>query len=857
MKKKLAVLLSAIMTLGSVTVAHAAVVFSDIKDVPWSGAETYINGAVEAGLMVGDTDKNGNKVFRARDKVTYCETMQLAYSILKQSGNLGDTAGNVSKWQAIMNGYNIPTWAHEPVAYGLQNNILSVSDVSRFMAKAGTNNYAKREDVAVIFGKSLYVRTNYNVSSNPTLSFADKDKIASSSTPYVELLVSLDIFVGDNNNNFNPRNDINRAEMAVVALKTNNKLSGGSSSTTGDSVRGIISKINTVGNQFMLTLETASGSRSFLGTSSTSCAMEDGGSVSFADLVQGDVITVSYSGTDITSIKVHDKVPVTTVSGTIDQMTSSRIYILDERSVGYDLDNNVTITLNGDAATVKELMEEVGYYDVEATITVNNNDYVTRIVAKTTDSEGTKGTLRDITSSSVELKRSSNTVTTYSLASKVVYKLDGSSSDRSEIRDALDHYTVTATLHFNDDGEVNRLEASTTDGDSDGIISSNISSTSFSMKKDGKTKTYYLASGATFRLDGSSSSRSALNTAIDRYGSISATLTINNDDEVTRITASTSTGDLKGTISKTITTSSLSIKLSGSSKTTDYVVHSSCKYTIDGDTSSRREVNDLIDDDGSVTVSLTLDSSDRVTKIAVNSSDTTVKGTVEEETTEKYIRVYKDGSSSDTRYTLTDDTVYKLDGSSSSRSELNRAIRNNSEVYVTLELDGKYVDRVIASTDESSSKSERIQDLTWSKIKIDGSSYTLQDEDIDVYLDGSSTTLERLLEFFDYGDEFDATVRTNSNGRVTRITAYTRSTKGDYVAIYTDNMTIKIKKDGTNATYDIKDTSSNSCVYYIDGEQSGNEEDFYDEINRSKRDYTVELAMDSNGRVTRIDAERW
>ena len=63
---------------------HAALAanFADINQVPWSGAVTYINKVADAGLMVGDTNTAGQKVFRPRDTVTYCEVTQLAYKLL-------------------------------------------------------------------------------------------------------------------------------------------------------------------------------------------------------------------------------------------------------------------------------------------------------------------------------------------------------------------------------------------------------------------------------------------------------------------------------------------------------------------------------------------------------------------------------------------------------------------------------------------------------------------------------------------------------------------------------------------------------------------------------------------------------
>ena len=118
MKKYFAVFMAALMSLGT-AVSVSAASFSDINNVPWEGAKEYINKVADLGLMVGDTDKSGNKVFRAKDRITYCEAMQLAYSVLEKTGSLETSENTVSKWTDAMKKADIPQWAYTAVAYGL------------------------------------------------------------------------------------------------------------------------------------------------------------------------------------------------------------------------------------------------------------------------------------------------------------------------------------------------------------------------------------------------------------------------------------------------------------------------------------------------------------------------------------------------------------------------------------------------------------------------------------------------------------------------------------------------------------------------------------------------------------------
>ena len=83
MKKNfIALAMAAVCFAGTASVpAFAASKFADINDVPWSGAEQYINQAADLGLMAGYTE-NGKLLCKARNNVTYCEAVQLMYSIM-------------------------------------------------------------------------------------------------------------------------------------------------------------------------------------------------------------------------------------------------------------------------------------------------------------------------------------------------------------------------------------------------------------------------------------------------------------------------------------------------------------------------------------------------------------------------------------------------------------------------------------------------------------------------------------------------------------------------------------------------------------------------------------------------------
>ncbi|MGE4214089.1 MAG: S-layer homology domain-containing protein, partial [Anaerotignaceae bacterium] len=132
MKKKLSILLASALIISSTATSFGAS-FADINDVPWAGAETYINAASSLGLMTGE-ESDGQTIFRAKDSVTLCETAQLVYNLLNETETATVSDEFVSKWTKVMSESSIPSWAHTSVAYCLENSIVSASSVSGFMA---------------------------------------------------------------------------------------------------------------------------------------------------------------------------------------------------------------------------------------------------------------------------------------------------------------------------------------------------------------------------------------------------------------------------------------------------------------------------------------------------------------------------------------------------------------------------------------------------------------------------------------------------------------------------------------------------------------------------------------------------
>ncbi len=415
MKRKL-IILTSMLTLFSSTISYGAT-FADISNIPWSGAESYINSVSTLGLMVGETDDNGKSFFRAKDSITYCETMQLAYNLMKKTSSSSEVKTN--KWTTVMSGYNIPEWAYDAVAYGLENNIISANDVSRFVTGTA-NNYATREDVSVIFGKMLAL--SQSVDANATLNFADKAQVDNSSVPYINLLVNQQIIVGDDDNNFRPKDTINRAEMAVIVSKTYSASNGtASSETQQQEISGSVISMEPFGSSYILTVNTSSGQNGYLG--STSLPVTYGTqTLQLSDIVVGDTVSLQCQDSEIQSIVLtaHSSTTSTSTSttststsddkleGEIKSLSTSKIKIQnDDDTYSYTIeDEDITVKLDGSSSDLDELIDAYDDGDtITVTLTLNDDNEVTKIVATTEDEDDDDitGEISSITTSKVKI----------------------------------------------------------------------------------------------------------------------------------------------------------------------------------------------------------------------------------------------------------------------------------------------------------------------------------------------------------------------------------------------------------------------------------------------------------------------
>lgn len=528
MKQKTAVLLVACMLSTSFCITSYGASFSDINNVPWPGAVTYINTVSDLGLMVGDIDaKTGKSMFRAKDHVTYCETTQLAYTLLKKTGKLKQVnSDTISRWTQVMQGYNIPAWAYESVSYALENNIISLTDTSRFVTKKGgvvTNNYASRESVAVIFGK--FLSHLYTVNANATLTFKDKSSIANTSVPYVDLLARLNIMVGDTDFNFTPKAAINRAETAVLVSKTYDVLNSNTTipdtENTSNVISGTVTSLEQNGNNKLIAITTEKGDKQgFIVDSTTKVYEGDTTKVINISVIEiGDGVSIEYEGSKATVVRLtKDIVPSTSeVKGSIDDVTSSRITLIksDKSTENYYFASDFDITLDKKEISQKDLLDEFEEYALDATLTLDGSGNIVSVVVTKGKETGITGMLVSISEDELSVKDSKNSKTKdFEWVSNPDVYLEGKESTVSKVRKNLNDETLYVKYYLDSKERVKKVMVSEDEfGEADnkstvtGTISSiDDDSVRIRKKSDGKKETFDFASKVQYYLDGDSSS---------------------------------------------------------------------------------------------------------------------------------------------------------------------------------------------------------------------------------------------------------------------------------------------------------------------------------------------------------------
>ena len=727
-KQILTLATTASLLMGSISVpAYAATTFVDINTVTWSGFKPFLNQAAELGLMSG-YEENGKRYCKPRNNVTYCEAVQLMYSIMKAYTKQDVNDATVTKWKPVISAYNIPTWAYKATAYGLENSILTTAELNKLQ---GGTKAANREDVGVIFGKAMDTVKGYDVKFGATLGYADKDAISATAVPYLELLYRVNLMVGDSDNKFNPKKNITRAEMAVLSVKSYNKLVENKGTETNQkTATGTVTDCKTMQNGDIFLTMTASGSSlSLFGVKGKVTAKYNGQTIALSDIKTGDTVKVTYEGQYMSSITVtysKNGIKQTTEKKyELKDITDSKITVKDgSTEKKFYLDDDVEIRLDGKKSTVSKLSRALEDTSYDVTLTLDKDEYVLKVVAVVNANNPTDGTVTDVEDDEITIK-SGKKEYTYTLASDVEVTYNGSTMKFSKFQRNYDDSNFVVSLKLDKNNRVSEIKITSMEDDYNGTLTF-LNSKRIEFTAGSKTYQYNLSDDVTVRIDGKKSSVSALRESYRDGKAYTVSVDTNRDDEVTELLAvSKFSSNNKGKLSKI---SKRELTIVAKEKDYTYSLADDVDVTING---KSRDVSDLIDSykDYSFNVTLGFDKNGDVREITAEMADVKeghLRDLVEDKRT---ITVTAAGLN--IKMDLASSVTVKLGGESISLTKLNSELDyayGDSQIYVELGYNGSGEVKTITAF--------------WEDARGELVSVDRRADEIEVRVDGSKKTFE-------------------------------------------------------------------------------------------------------------------
>lgn len=727
-KQILTLATTASLLMGSISVpAYAATTFVDINTVTWSGFKPFLNQAAELGLMSG-YEENGKRYCKPRNNETYCEAVQLMYSIMKAYTKQDVNDATVTKWKPVISAYNIPTWAYKATAYGLENSILTTAELNKLQ---GGTKAANREDVGVIFGKAMDTVKGYDVKSGATLGYADKDAISATAVPYLELLYRVNLMVGDSDNKFNPKKNITRAEMAVLSVKSYNKLVENKGTETNQkTATGTVTDCKTMQNGDIFLTMTASGSSlSLFGVKGKVTAKYNGQTIALSDIKTGDTVKVTYEGQYMNSITVtysKNGIKQTTEKKyELKDITDSKITVKDgSTEKKFYLDDDVEIRLDGKKSTVSKLSRALEDTSYDVTLTLDKDEYVLKVVAVVNANNPTDGTVTDVEDDEITIK-SGKKEYTYTLASDVEVTYNGSTMKFSKFQRNYDDSNFVVSLKLDKSNRVSEIKITSMEDDYNGTLTF-LNSKRIEFTAGSKTYQYNLSDDVTVRIDGKKSSVSALRESYRDGKAYTVSVDTNRDDEVTELLAvSKFSSNNKGKLSKI---SKRELTIVAKEKDYTYGLADDVDVTING---KNRDVSDLIDSykDYSFNVTLGFDKNGDVCEITAEMADAKegyLRDLVEDKRT---ITVTAAGLN--IKMDLASSVTVKLGGESISLTKLNSELDyayGDSQIYVELGYNGSGEVKTITAF--------------WEDARGELVSVDRRADEIEVRVDGSKKTFE-------------------------------------------------------------------------------------------------------------------
>lgn len=377
-----------------------ALTFKDVDSSYWG--YDAISSVSDKGLMVGDL--NGN--FRPNSFIDRFETSKVLARLLGYK-YVGLTEEEQKYYDDCYNEY-IPiisqyddkfskwdSYSNREIAFLMAEGILTVSDLNQFVILTvdGTEsiNFLTKEDVAVFLVRILDDVELAN-SLHYTDLFADDASITSSKKSSVYYLKSIAIINGDNNNNYNPKKAVTRAEMATLLNKTYAYMNDQDNSNTDSNLTTVETITGTITTYYdnlnTISIKETTGETSIYVIDANCDVTIDGYQKSLSDL-QDNMYGVFTVENDKTIKSIRVKTTDTNTDNNIDTGTDTNTDTNTDTDTGADYkgvyiygtvqsvdsaNNKISITTKG-VSPKGEIIETTSTYSIKPGTQIMEDDH--------------------------------------------------------------------------------------------------------------------------------------------------------------------------------------------------------------------------------------------------------------------------------------------------------------------------------------------------------------------------------------------------------------------------------------------------------------------------------------------------
>ncbi|MCC5909289.1 MAG: S-layer homology domain-containing protein [Clostridiaceae bacterium] len=475
------------MVISSFGLAFASgMVLTDISN-HW--AKEYIEDIYERGITRGYSDAT----FKPGNQITKPEIIAMVANLLEYDA---EKHGHyISKYSSDFSQSNTAAWAQGPVAYAIEKNILSRSDIKNLSGNA------RRHEVAVYIGRVLEHHAGESLNSYYVLPYRDEMSIPQGAKVYIDLLLRKNILNPESNDSrFLPVNLITRGEVAKMiseAAAILDKTEDVIVITIPKEHDGIFLKLMKGNRTIISVLE--EGKEVFYDVAKDVKVSLDRKRVSLEDLTEGHFLKLESTNNEVVVIDATTNEE--TLKGQFSSYIEANPSIVtlrdeDRRSHVLTLLDSTLVTLDGEKASLRD------FRNGDEVKAVLSGDYLLILEGTRKDREvegiiTAKGPNHRPT---LDVKTEDGETKTFSLGRDATIRRNRSRSSFEDLRLGDD---VVLQMEYD---EITSLTASSVRGSSEGILRQIVIGDEIKITirdRDGDLEEYIITNNTIIRIDGS------------------------------------------------------------------------------------------------------------------------------------------------------------------------------------------------------------------------------------------------------------------------------------------------------------------------------------------------------------------